>query len=62
MPGERRSEEEIRHEIAAERDRLAEALAELRGGIDEKRRLAAFLGLVLAFALVVTVARRLMAT
>ncbi len=38
MPGERRTEEEIRREIAAERDQLAAALANLRAGIDEKRR------------------------
>ncbi len=38
MPGERRTEEEIRREIAAERDQLADALANLREGIDDKRR------------------------
>ncbi len=38
MPGDRRTEEEIRREIATERDQLADALADLREGIDEKRR------------------------
>lgn len=38
MPAERRTEEEIRREIVAERNQLAGALADLREGIDEKRR------------------------
>jgi hypothetical protein len=37
VPGERRTEEEIRREIAAERDQLA-TLADLRERIDDKRR------------------------
>jgi hypothetical protein len=60
VPGERRSEEEIRLEIAAERDQLAEALTELRGGIEQKRRLAGLVGVVLAVMAAVTVARQLM--
>ena len=63
MSGERRTEEEIRREIVGEREQLAEALADLRAGIDAKRRPAAVLGGVLATALAaalaVTVARRL---
>lgn len=63
MPGNRRGEEEIRREIATERDDLADALADLRGGIYAKRRLAAVVGGALAAGLtalgVVKVARRL---
>ncbi len=50
MPGERRSEQEIRREIAAEREQLADALAELRKGIDGKRRSAAAVVGVIAAA------------
>jgi len=40
VPAERRSAEEIRREIQAERDQLADALADLRAGVGERRRLA----------------------
>jgi hypothetical protein len=44
MTVERRTDEDIRREISAERDQLVEALAELRQGIEAKRRLAVALG------------------
>ncbi len=63
MPGERRSEQEIRREIASEREQLADAIADLRKGIDGKRRVAAVVGGVTAAAFaaaaVLTFARRL---
>ncbi len=59
MPGDRRSEEEIRREIAAEREQLADALADLREGIDGKRRLATVVGGALAAGLGAVVAAKL---
>lgn len=56
MPGDRRAEEEIRREIATERDELADALADLREGIYEKRRLAAVVGGALVAGLAATAA------
>lgn len=44
MPGERRTEAEIRNEITAEREHLADALGDLREGVDAKRRTAAAVG------------------
>ena len=41
MPGERRTEEEIRRELTTEREGLADALAELRESVAAKRRSAA---------------------
>lgn len=41
MPSDGRTEEEIRREIASEREQLAEALADLRVGLGAKRRVAA---------------------
>ena len=38
MQGDRRTEEEIRSEIATERQQLADALADLRKGVAAKRR------------------------
>lgn len=62
MPSERRSEEELRREIATEREQLAAALADLRAGIDSSRRRVAVAGgtLVagLAAATILKVARR----
>jgi hypothetical protein len=40
VAAERRTDEEIRHEIGAERQQLAEALTDLRAEIESKRRLA----------------------
>ena len=40
MPGERRTDEQIRSEIATERELLADSLDDLRAGVAEKRRLA----------------------
>jgi len=59
-----RSEEEILREITTERERLADALADLRGDIHAKRRLAIVVGGALAAGLAATAAvkvvRRLM--
>ena len=41
MASERRSEEEIRREIASEREELVRALADLRKSVESKRRAAA---------------------
>ncbi len=51
MPGDRRTVEEIRREIATEREQLVDALADLREGIGEKSRLAAVVGGALAVGL-----------
>lgn len=63
MPAERRTDQQIRLEIATEREQLASALADLRAGIDEKRKLAAVVGGVVvagvAAAAAVTAVRRL---
>ena len=63
MPGDRRTVEEIRREIATEREQLVDALADLREGIAAKCRLAAVVGAALAVGLAaataVTVVRRL---
>jgi hypothetical protein len=58
---ERRTEEEIRRELAAERQQLADALTDLREGIAAKRKPAvlalAGLAAVLAVAVAVRVVR-----
>ena len=59
MAGERRSEEELRREIAGEREQLADALADLREGVDAKRRPAAVVGGALAAAGAALAARRI---
>ncbi|HEU5263298.1 MAG TPA: hypothetical protein VFU34_01575 [Gaiellaceae bacterium] len=41
MASERRSEEEIRREIASEREELVRAFADLRKSVESKRRAAA---------------------
>lgn len=41
VPAELRSEEQIRRELAAQREQLTAALADLRAGVDAKRRPAA---------------------
>jgi hypothetical protein len=51
VAAERRSSEDIRRELAAERDQLADALADLRGGMQARRRSAALGGGALAVAL-----------
>ena len=48
MSAERRTELDIRRELATEREQLAAALADLRAGIAEKRRFAAVVGGALA--------------
>lgn len=61
MQGDGRTEEEIRGEIATEREQLATALADLREGISAKRKLAvlvlAGLGALLALVVAVKVIR-----
>lgn len=56
MPAEQRSEEQIRSELAAEREQLTAALGDLRAGIDAKRRPAARAAKVAATALAAIVA------
>lgn len=56
MPGERRTVEEIRLEIASERGQLEAALADLRKGVDAKRRPASVVAGALAAALATVVA------
>lgn len=58
MPTERRTEEEIRREIAAEREQLAAALGDLRAGVEAKRRPAARIGAVALAAVAATVLAR----
>jgi hypothetical protein len=55
---DRRTEAEIRQEIASEREELAAALADLRQGIDAKRKLAAVVGGTLTAALATVAALR----
>jgi len=59
VAGERRTEEEIRREIASEREELASALADLRQGVDAKRRLAVVVGGTLTAALATVAALQL---
>lgn len=55
MPVERRTTEEIRREIATEREQLVAALADLRKALEAKRRPAAAAGGLLATGLVAAV-------
>ena len=59
MPADRRTEEEIRREITTERAELADALADLREGVYEKRRLATVVGGGLAAAIAAMTAVRI---
>lgn len=59
MAGKARTEAAIRGEIASEREQLAAALADLRHGVDEKRKLAAVVGGALAAGLATAAAVRL---
>ncbi len=59
MPAERRSEEEIRRELAAEREQLTAALDDLRAGVDAKRTPAARAAKAAAAAVATIVAFRL---
>ena len=59
MSSSRRTDEEIRREIATEREQLGDALADLRAGIDGKRRLAAIVGSALATGIAATAAVKL---
>ena len=61
MPADRRSDADIRREIATEREQLAAALADLRAGTGDRRRLAALAGGVLAAAMVLRAVRRRLA-
>jgi len=56
VPGKRRTQEEIIQEIAAEREDLADALADLREGVAAKRTAASVAGGVVAAALTALVA------
>ena len=58
MPGERRTEADIRREIAAERAELAAALGDLRAGVQSKRRAVAVVGGALATGLAAVTALR----
>lgn len=63
VASERRTDADIRAEIAAEREQLVRALTDLRGGVAAKRRPAALAGAVVAagvaFAVLRGIARRL---
>jgi signal transduction histidine kinase len=59
VPTDRRTEEEIRREITTEREHLREALADLRAGVDAKRRPAALVGGALAAGLAAAVVARM---
>lgn len=59
MPSDRRSEEEIRREIADERDELARALADMREGIESKRRIVSLVAAAIAVGLTAVAAVRL---
>ncbi|HEU0246179.1 MAG TPA: hypothetical protein VFR38_03765 [Gaiellaceae bacterium] len=48
MAREPRTDEHIRTEISAERERLVDALADLRESIEKKRKLAAVTGALIA--------------
>jgi hypothetical protein len=56
VPGDRRTDKDIRREITTEREQLAAALADLHEGIDAKRRFAAVVGGALAAGLAVVAA------
>lgn len=62
MTAERRTDEEIRAEIAAEREQLVGALEDLRASLRARRRLAVVIGALvsagIASAATVEVARR----
>ena len=55
MPSDHRTHGEILREITTEREQLADALADLREGIDAKRRPAAVVGVILVAALAAAV-------
>ncbi|HEX4745690.1 MAG TPA: hypothetical protein VFU99_02305 [Gaiellaceae bacterium] len=59
MAGEQRTDADIRNEISAERERLADALADLRAGVDSKRRLAGALGTLVAAGLATAASMRI---
>ena len=60
MTGSRRTDGEIRAEIASERRQLVDAVADLRGAIDEKRRPAAVVVGAVATGLVAVAALRVL--
>lgn len=51
MAHEPRTDEDIRSEITTEREELVDALADLREGIEKKRRLAVVAGTLIAAGL-----------
>lgn len=60
MSADRRTEEQIRREITTERAQLADALADLREGINAKRRPAAIVGGALAAGLTAAAALKVL--
>ena len=63
MPAERRTDAQIRGEIATEREQLVAALGDLREGVAAKKKIAAAsaaaVGAGVAAAAIVTIVRRL---
>lgn len=59
MPAEKRTEEDIRREIAGEREQLVSAIADLRQGVAAKRKAAGVVGGAVATGLVALVATRI---
>jgi hypothetical protein len=59
VPSDRRTEGEIRGEIAAEREQLVAALSDLRDGVKAKRRTAGAVGGLAVTALAAAVAARI---
>ena len=58
MATEPRTDEQVRAELAAERERLVDALADLQAGVRGKRRLATAVAGALAVGAAVKVGRR----
>ena len=60
MASERRSEEEIRREIASEREELVRALADLRMSVESKRKVATVVAGTIAAGLTASAAIKAM--
>ena len=59
MPAEKRTEEDIRREIAGEREELVSAIADLRAGVAAKRKSATVVGGAVATGLAALLASRI---
>ena len=59
MPAEKRTEEDIRREIAGERDELVSAIADLRASVAAKRKSATVVGGAMATGLAALLASRI---